>query len=173
MVIGVGHDDDDAASAVLLLEGLVAVPLLNTPLLLGRKPMVLLSDGGGVATSLPFLKASTWGLQGWWSGNGQSGGGRGDFPSFPFGASSSSSFGPLVWLSLWRCWLFGEAPWTFRLAYSPAAWFSVLPCSRGNSFASRWYGALRARARDKGSLPEAMKAEYGSRCVWLEKTTTR
>jgi hypothetical protein len=42
-----------------------------------------------------------------------------------------------------------------------AACFRCSQCSRVNSFASGWIGALRSRARGMGSLLEVKAVEYG------------
>jgi hypothetical protein len=54
-----GHDEDDAAGAGSLHEGLVEVTPWLTPPLTGRKPWFLRADGGGVEASFPFLEASS------------------------------------------------------------------------------------------------------------------
>jgi hypothetical protein len=75
--------------------------LLTTTPLLGRNPLVPLTDDGGVETSLSFLKASSWVLQRCWSNSGSW-----RWPwrlrSLLFVASSSDSFGPMLRLCLWR-----------------------------------------------------------------------
>jgi hypothetical protein len=58
------HDEDDAAGAALIPEGLVEVPL-SLPSSVWAKAWGFLADGGGVATSVPFLKAPSWELQRW------------------------------------------------------------------------------------------------------------
>ncbi|KAK1602737.1 hypothetical protein QYE76_026969 [Lolium multiflorum] len=212
------HDEDDAAGAALLPEGLVEVPL-SLPSSAWAKAWCFLADGGGVATSVPFLKAPSWELQRWVNTGGL---------RWPWLALFGEAFPRVDWqvpgLMLcfsiapacrWRrprAWVKGErvplygssdaglaSGHALVVLFIRGGWLCPLPsfllrcvfflqlrsdvvvapamvvvsvkfppvsdgvpfgslapsfslCSWGNSFASRRYGALRSRARDKGSL---------------------
>jgi hypothetical protein len=58
------------------------------------------------------------------------------------------------------------APWHLCWLLPQHAYSLCSPCSMVNSFASRRYSALRSSKRDKGFLPDAKVAEYGSRYMF-------
>jgi hypothetical protein len=158
-----GHGEGDTTGAVHLPEGLIGVPLCTTTPLRGRIPgsrsgwrwrCDAVSLAEGVVLGTAALVVELWSLV------------------VSFGASSSGSFGAIVAVVpvavVFSVKLRGRRWWLL-----PDSHVSVNPPgSWGNRFASRRYGALRSRARDKGSFLEAksvvlwiLLSGWSSRCL--------